>query len=208
MISRYLIAMGIACIAVPAAATITIFDSPGKVQPKENVLFQAGNPVGFNAFGVTKKSHTGITFLGTEPLLTPSNGQARVEAADGGLMSLDFFATLSTLGFSAVEFNIFGTHATAKNVTLSFFDQFNNVFSGTFSIGTGQNFFSALATDNEIISKIQIRLDGNVHDMKQFRVTPATIGNVPEPASWAMLLVGFGLVGAAARRRKFTQVAA
>jgi hypothetical protein len=25
---------------------------------------------------------------------------------------------------------------------------------------------------------------------------------VPEPATWAMLIIGFGLVGAAARRRK------
>ena len=30
----------------------------------------------------------------------------------------------------------------------------------------------------------------------------ATLGAVPEPASWAMLVAGFGLVGAAARRRK------
>jgi hypothetical protein len=30
---------------------------------------------------------------------------------------------------------------------------------------------------------------------------------VPEPASWAMLIAGFGLVGAAARRRR-TVVAA
>jgi hypothetical protein len=29
-----------------------------------------------------------------------------------------------------------------------------------------------------------------------------TIGAVPEPASWAMLIAGFGLVGAAARRRR------
>lgn len=28
-----------------------------------------------------------------------------------------------------------------------------------------------------------------------------TVGNVPEPASWAMLIAGFGLVGAAMRRR-------
>lgn len=37
-------------------------------------------------------------------------------------------------------------------------------------------------------------------------ITPGT-GAVPEPASWAMLITGFGLVGAAARRRR-TAVAA
>ena len=36
----------------------------------------------------------------------------------------------------------------------------------------------------------------------------ATPGGVPEPASWAMLIAGFGLVGAAARRRRSTVVAA
>ncbi|OYU15033.1 MAG: hypothetical protein CFE37_08235 [Alphaproteobacteria bacterium PA4] len=34
------------------------------------------------------------------------------------------------------------------------------------------------------------------------------VGAVPEPASWAMLLMGFGLVGAAARRRNSTAVTA
>ncbi len=33
-------------------------------------------------------------------------------------------------------------------------------------------------------------------------------GAVPEPASWALLIAGFGLVGAAARRRRFAIVAA
>jgi hypothetical protein len=33
-------------------------------------------------------------------------------------------------------------------------------------------------------------------------------GNVPEPASWAMMIAGFGLVGAAARRRRNSAVTA
>jgi hypothetical protein len=35
-------------------------------------------------------------------------------------------------------------------------------------------------------------------------VTPST---VPEPASWAMLLTGFGLVGTAIRRRRVATIA-
>ena len=33
-------------------------------------------------------------------------------------------------------------------------------------------------------------------------LTNAIPGGVPEPASWALMIAGFGLVGAAARRRK------
>ena len=34
-----------------------------------------------------------------------------------------------------------------------------------------------------------------------------SVGGVPEPASWAMMIAGFGLVGAAARRRRQTVTA-
>ncbi len=37
---------------------------------------------------------------------------------------------------------------------------------------------------------------------------PMTTGGVPEPASWAMLITGFGLVGTAARRRRLRPRAA
>ncbi len=39
-------------------------------------------------------------------------------------------------------------------------------------------------------------------------VTNVTPGGIPEPTSWAMLIAGFGLVGAAQRRRKGLTVAA
>ena len=43
-----------------------------------------------------------------------------------------------------------------------------------------------------------------------FSPAPAvdTIAAVPEPASWALMIAGFGLVGAAARRRRGLVVAA
>ena len=39
-------------------------------------------------------------------------------------------------------------------------------------------------------------------DVDYIQVLPGSIGGVPEPASWAMLIAGFGLVGASARRRR------
>ena len=48
--------------------------------------------------------------------------------------------------------------------------------------------------------------DGNYGDNGgAFRIT---ISNVPEPASWALLIAGFGLTGAAMRRRRHVAVAA
>jgi hypothetical protein len=44
-------------------------------------------------------------------------------------------------------------------------------------------------------------------DVDFIQVLPGSIGEVPEPASWAMLIAGFGLVGATQRRRR-TSVAA
>ncbi|MFS0773468.1 PEPxxWA-CTERM sorting domain-containing protein [Sphingomonas sp. 1P08PE] len=50
--------------------------------------------------------------------------------------------------------------------------------------------------------------DRNVDGFKLGSVTAATVAAVPEPATWAMMLVGFGMVGGAARyRRRGTKVA-
>jgi hypothetical protein len=205
--------LALAIAAVPASATIVVYDTPGAVQPDENVLLGTPVPSGNNAYGITNQTHTGVTFVGNEPLATPSNGQARIEAVDGGLSHLSFFLTDTTLGFKEVEFNISGTHATATSVLLSFYDQFGNTFGGTYAINNGQNYFSAKALDDQFITKVSFWLngevdgfevEGDVDDVKQFRI--GGVDGVPEPASWAMMIVGFGLVGATSRRRR-TQAA-
>lgn len=53
--------------------------------------------------------------------------------------------------------------------------------------------------------KVLARFTGLTGDAGQAimpEISAKNIGAVPEPASWAMMLTGFGLVGAAARRRK------
>lgn len=194
--------------ATPAAATILIFSTPGAVQPSENILFQGVDATGNLAFGVTNQTGSRVTFTGVEPLATPPQGQARLSAVDGGLSELSF-ALDSGIGFREVEFNIFGTQATATSAMLNFTDQFGTVFSNTFALSNGQNFFSARSIDQQFITNVSFLLNGNVQDVRQFRIggvgivpSPEVSGVVPEPASWAMMVLGFGLVGAGMRNRK------
>jgi len=201
--------------AMPSAATILIFTSPGAVQPNENILLNGVDTLDSTAIGVTNMSDASVTFLGNENLVTPSNGQARIEAADGGLSQLEFFLTDPLRSFTEVEFNIFGTRATANSVTLNFTDQFGTIFSQISSIGSGQNFFSARAIDDQFITNVSFTLNGNVADVRQFRIGGITMSGggaglpvVPEPATWALMILGFGAVGVMSRRNRSASLAA
>jgi hypothetical protein len=46
-------------------------------------------------------------------------------------------------------------------------------------------------------------LDGEVYNRANWSIAPFNPGAVPEPASWALLIAGFGLTGAALRRRRY-----
>ena len=207
-------ALAVAFAAVPASATILIYvDQPGVLQPEENVLFNVagfggtGNPI----FGVTNQSSTSVTFEGNETLTAPAAGQARVEAADGTLNYLKFSLSDPTLGFKEVEFNlqrIVGGPFQPFDIVVDFSDNFGNIFSTTSQIGTGANWFSAQALDNQWIMSITLdTAPNNIADIRQLRlggIGTVPTGAIPEPATWAMLIAGFGMVGGAMRRRRGT----
>jgi hypothetical protein len=66
-------------------------------------------------------------------------------------------------------------------------------------IGNGANKFTISGTG---ITELAFNFDPAISDAKQFRVEGVSIVPLPEPASWAMLIAGLGIVGAAMRRRK------
>ena len=65
---------------------------------------------------------------------------------------------------------------------------------GSFDLSNGSNVLSFQPNFGVLYF-----MDGN---FGTFIAEPATVAVVPEPASWAMLIAGFGLVGAVARRRR------
>lgn len=88
----------------------------------------------------------------------------------------------------------------------------NNFFFANYSAPTGfpgTNYFYIIPWNNgpgnQVATQAQLA-DGRQIDHYNGQFIPGnwtlTQTSVPEPASWALLVAGFGLVGAAARRRK------
>ena len=89
------------------------------------------------------------------------------------------------------------------------------VTGGNFVAGTGYSFaFTttscsgvAVCTQNNVGLTPGASISGPVTTNANFTIA-SPVGGVPEPASWALLIAGFGAVGFAARRRRFAVVSA
>jgi hypothetical protein len=79
--------------------------------------------------------------------------------------------------------------------------------SGTFSVGlvNGQTYTMRFYNFGNLGNNSGFDADGSASATVDWKITYAN-GGVPEPASWAMLITGFGLVGGAARRLRMVAV--
>jgi hypothetical protein len=184
--------------ATPATAAIVITPSPGAVQPAENVLANT-SMTGLTVMGNTNQTNTSVSIMSTnnESLTsTSSQGQARFEAVDQSLAAARIFLTQGGT-FTSAEFNLFNALAGTTSVAISI----NGGTAQNFTLGNGQNFFGIQATGGDVISSISFNANGlGVADLRQVRV--GGVNAVPEPGTWAMMLLGFGAIGYSMRRRK------
>jgi hypothetical protein len=115
---------------------------------------------------------------------------------------------LASVGGSSITLNSFNLGAwpsTVRNTSFDIFDGLGNTLfsSGSITVGTGNlsSLFNVGLTSSNGIGIVFGPDSYNVGiDNIDFTVTPGT-GPIPEPASWAMMIAGFGLAGAAMRRR-------
>ena len=67
----------------------------------------------------------------------------------------------------------------------------------------GENFILVSTINGETFSSLGFTSTGNLSSVEQVRVDIAgNVGAVPEPATWAMMVVGFVGVGFMAYRRR------
>lgn len=138
-----------------------------------------------------------------------TNGFQLFNGVAGDLPNGGFnFIVLQTFDFDGDPLN--GNQLNAGQAANLIADAFTQAGSGFFIyFNSGLNLprlvFSTDLSTSAADLKIVARFTGLTGDAGRAilpEFSASNVGNVPEPASWAMMITGFGLVGAAARRRK------
>jgi len=196
----------------PAMATVVIQEGSCSSCSLDTVHL-ADSLVGDTFVNGTLASSSGtVLFSSNEPIgITGGPGQAWVGGTDGTTDNLTF--QLNGQTFSALEFNLNtingGGQPQVWGVTITGYDQNNVAFTQDFTGITNNQFFNVTAApgSGEQISKVTLQIDSATNSSSpilaagQFRVA-AIGGAVPEPAAWAMMIVGLGGIGGLARRRR------
>ena len=199
-----------AVFAAPASAAITISltsqNAPLALQPGEVLVADFNNAAtpdavllpGFDLdlTGATVGFKEGVSgYSGTLPgnathyLTMPGNTSAKLTSLVG-LKTFSFYMG-SADTYNSIRFK----GANGFDVTLNG-GQFTQGYVGqSWSWGKRVNFDFGADRVNEVI----LSSSGNSFEVDSFAVTK---GAVPEPATWAMMIMGFGFAGALLRRRQ------
>ena len=201
-----------AVVAAPAAASVVEYTSQAAfnaaVSGVTTFTFDQGNVPPLFTFEPNPSTFNGVTF---EDLPTPAN------ATSGGSAALILISASTTptygqdfLAYQNEDPSILGTISSAGATAFGFiFGSYVNVgSSATLTLNSGEAFtvtpdtvaqFIGFTSDAPITS-ISIDYD-NSYTFDVLSVS-SNLASVPEPASWALMLVGFGGLGAVMRRRR------
>ena len=190
-----------------------VFLNGNNPQPdEENILFNgAGSNPGpaLTVTGRTNHTSTVVTFTSDELLITPSMGQARVDAKDGAFqlltVALENNGTFGDLIFNLNTPNKLKGTAVISVLTDTGTETYN------LTVGNGNNFLTILATDATRISSVTIDSRGNGMDLKaididdgrQFRISG--LGGTPVPEPGTLALFAAGLFGIQRLRRRYNK---
>lgn len=192
--------------ATPAFAQVstTFIDGVGGVQAGETLFasFDGGMNGGVVCGGAGCVIQTGSNGLGANPAVGDQLDNY-LSVVGGGSASFTFAGGLSQLGLD------FGSADTYNLFTLALFGGGSQAFTGQQLIDSGiangsqsssvtNGRLTFFANSGVSISGLTIRSSQNSAEVDNF----ATIGAVPEPGTWATMLLGFGVIGGAMRRRR------
>ncbi len=215
MLGKFTILAVAMAVAVPANAVSVISNQTGAPDP--------GVPAGFTTvIDFDNASAAGIVNTTTGTVITAAGATGGVRAIPAGNSETNVYQSVSGNATSTFNFGgLLGPDLVLTSLslywgsidlynTLQFLRADGSAFMG--STFTGANFPPANGnqpadvtnrritfgfTRADAVTQVRFASGSNAFEFDDIGITAA----VPEPASWAMLIVGFGLVGATLRRR-------
>jgi len=161
-----------------------------------------------NSLALTTKQVASLVTYSSSDMLDAGSGNGEASVTGMGQAGFGSILVDPTLNFSVIQFKLEGPNGQDAGTTFDILVTFVGGGTQTFlnQLLPSNSKFDIFAGLGETLSSVafwNLRTDAgasvNFTALKQVSFDKAP--NVPEPSSWAMMLVGFGLIGAAARRR-------
>jgi len=190
--------------SVHAGITFTIGNNPQANE--ENVQFNSDSS-GTAVFGQTNQQGITVQFSSaSSTLVVSSSGQAKVAAESGSLTNI----TVSVPGGSFQDLIVNPINGAGQaTYTVVANEPGGGTHTSTFTttLANGNNFLTIVAGSGETISSVTIDASGGFADLRQPRISGATLGTnpsvtpVPEPGT-IVIVMGLGSVALSARYRR------
>lgn len=145
-------------------------------------------------------ANNGVTFSTTTGLMSITGGG---EATISGEPKIEDLTVVFQKGWDKVTFNFEGE----KTDTFTLLVNGSALFSATPNLGDAACNICVLGNNGKFtisgtgITSLAFTFNPGITAAKQFRVEGVSTAPIPEPATWAMMIGGLGLAGAALRRR-------
>jgi hypothetical protein len=202
---RHLLAVAAILLSSTAAKADLVITqvAPGGIGSFDaNVLFKTQMTGVTSVFGFANGAGQPqiITFSSGDTFNTSASGQAVITPTNTTFNDLTMTASGTASAFTALllDVKVPGTE------TLTFTSP-TPITSGATQIVTanGENFILVSAINGETFSSLRFTSTGNLSSVEQVRVDIAgNVGAVPEPSTWAMMVLGFLGIGFMAYRRR------
>ena len=199
-------------LATGLVASVAVFAAPASAASISFVEMGASPSVGYTVINTfdTAAGLIGANFQikvppadgnGAPPASSIPAGTSYLSVLGGGSATYTFTSLVKSFQFDWGSIDAYNTLTIGSSTGIDFVvpgsSSFQNPANGDQSAPSTNGLFTVIGDEGETFTSVTFSSTGN-----SFEVDNLAIAAVPEPATWAMMLIGFGLIGATARYRR------